>query len=224
MQDCFFNPELERHRLPPHQHCHEDSIRTMRDGDVHLIDFVELTLKSKDDIDAAFDIVPSTNLLEYLKHLLLPPQPGDWPAQFYSRQVIYETLQKYLKYTEASAPPHSQPQSFSTAAHSVHSYTMSYHSKPEKEKAIDQPDILSLLPCIGPFHISLTGQETLLDEFRDLFELIYPKLFPKSKLAKNPAPWCISLLLEVVYKGWLYIRESVKGQMNQKFDIFCVLF
>ena len=73
--------------------------------DVHLIDFVELTLKSKDDIDAAFDIVPSTNLLEYLKHLLLPPQPGDWPAQFYSRQVIYETLQKYFKYTEASSSP-----------------------------------------------------------------------------------------------------------------------
>ena len=86
--------------------------------------------------------MPSTNLLEYLKHFLLPPQPGDWPAQFYSTQVIYETLQKYFKYTEASSSPHSQPQSFSTAAHSVHSYTMSYHSKPEKEEAIDQPDIL----------------------------------------------------------------------------------
>ena len=188
--------------------------------DVHLIDFAESILKSKGDFDAAFDIALRTNLLEYLKHLLLPPQPGDWPAQFYSRQVIYETLQKYFKYSEASCPPHFQPQSFSTAAHSVHSYTMSYHSKPEKEKAIDQPDILSSLPCIGPFHISLTSQETLLDEFRDLFELIYPKLFPKSKLANNPEPWSISLLLEVVYGGWLYIRESFKGQMNQDFDIF----
>jgi len=104
---------------------------------------------------------------------------------------------------------HLPSQSFSTAA-ADHSYTMSYHSRPEKEKAIDQPAILSLLPCIGPLHISLNGQETLFDEFRDLFELIYTKLFPNSKLAKIPKPWHISLLLKVAYGGWLYIRESVK--------------
>ena len=188
--------------------------------DVHLVDFVELTLKSKDDFDAGFDIVLSTNLLEYLQHFLLP-QPGDWPAQFYSRQVIYETLQKYYKYTEASSAPQSQPQSTSAAAHSDHSYTLSYHSGLEKENATvnsDQPAILSLIPCIGPLHISLNGQETLFDEFRDLFEIIYTKLFPKSKLAKNLKPWRISLILGVVYGGWLYryIRESV----TEKFSAF----
>ncbi len=40
--------------------------------DVYLVDFVELILKSKDNFDAAFNIVPSTNLFEYLKHFLLP--------------------------------------------------------------------------------------------------------------------------------------------------------
>ena len=88
------------------------------------------------------------------------------------------------------------------------------HSGPEKENATvnsDQPAILSLMPCIGPLHISLNGQETLFDEFRDLFEIIYTKLFPKSKLAKAPKPWRISLILEVVCGGWLNIRESVRA-------------
>ena len=84
---------------------------------------------------------------------------------------------------------------------------------------IDQPAILSLLPCIGPLHISLNDRETLFDEFRDLFELIYTKLFPKSKLAKNPKPWRISLLLKVAYGGWLYIRESVKEKFIACKDI-----
>ena len=62
--------------------------------DVNLVDFVQLTLKSKNDFEAAFDIVLSTKLAHYLKLYLLP-QPGDWPAQFYSRQIVYETLLKF---------------------------------------------------------------------------------------------------------------------------------
>lgn len=222
IRNCFFNPELERHGLSSHQYCQHDSVRTMRQmQDVHLVDFVELNLKSNDDFDAAFDIVLSTNLLEYLKHFLRS-QPGDWPAQFYSRQIIYETLQKYYKHAEASSASQSQPQSSSATAHSDHSYTLSYHSGPEKENGTvnsDQPAILSLMPCIGPLHISLNGQETLFDEFRDFFEIIYTKLFPKSKLAKNPKPWRISLILEVVYGGWLLIRESVREKFIAFKDI-----
>ena len=33
--------------------------------DVYFVDFIELTLKSKDDFSAAFDIILSTNLAEY---------------------------------------------------------------------------------------------------------------------------------------------------------------
>ena len=106
--------------------------------DVHLVDFVELTLKSKDDIDAAFDIVLRTDLLEYLKHFLLP-QPGDWPAEFYPRQVIFETLQKHHKYTEASSAPQSQPQLTSAAAHSDHSYTL------DLKKRMQLSTLISLL-------------------------------------------------------------------------------
>ena len=93
--DTFFNPEFERHRVTAHEYSHHESVQTMRQMEnVHLVNFFQLTLKSKNDFDAAFDLVLSTRLSEYLKVFLIP-QPGDWPAQFYSRQVIYETLQKF---------------------------------------------------------------------------------------------------------------------------------
>ena len=41
----------------------------------------------------------------------------------------------------------------------------------------------------------------------------------KSKLAKNPKPWRISLLLKVASGGWLYIRESVKEKFIARKDI-----
>ena len=73
---------------------------------VHLVNFFQLTLKSKNDFDAAFDLVLSTKLSEYLK-LFLIPQPADWPAQVYSRQVIYETLQKFCCPSDVfSSVPH----------------------------------------------------------------------------------------------------------------------
>ena len=89
----------------------------------------------------------------------------------------------------------------------------------KRESIIDQLAIFSLLPCIGPLHISLNDQETLFNESRDLFELIYTKLFPKSKLAKIAKPWRISLLLKVACGGWLYIRESVKEKFIACKDI-----
>ena len=84
--------ELERHRLAVHEYCESDSIRTMRQmTDVYFVDFIELTLKSKDDFSAAFHIILSTNLAEYLKRFLIF-QPGDWPAQLYIQQILYEAL------------------------------------------------------------------------------------------------------------------------------------
>ena len=61
--------------------------------DVNLVDFFELTLKSKEDFDCALDIMLQSNLVDYLKYFVLP-QPGDWPAQFYTRQIVYETTTK----------------------------------------------------------------------------------------------------------------------------------
>ena len=49
-------------------------------------------------------------------------------------------------------------------------------------------------------------------DYRQFFKTVCNNLFPKSNLAKNPRPWRISLILEVVYCGWLFIRDSVKSK------------
>jgi len=94
--------ERERHRLAVHDYCESDSVRTMRQmTDVYFVDFIELTLKSKDDFSVAFDVILSTNLAEFLKRFLIF-QPRDWPAKLYSRQIIYETLQKYCRTSDTA--------------------------------------------------------------------------------------------------------------------------
>ena len=50
----FFKPELERQRISIYQYCDNDSVRTMQKmDDLHLLDLIELRLKSKADFDAA---------------------------------------------------------------------------------------------------------------------------------------------------------------------------
>ena len=155
--NTFFNPEFEIHRITTHNYCDHESVQTMRQMDnVHLVDFVELQLKSRDDFGAAYDIILSTKLSDYMKRYLLL-QPGDWPAQFYSRQLVYESIQKYQSNfppSELSPGPWTKPTS-----HLDHSYpTPCNTSGPAKEQdTSDQPTILSIIPCIGPLHITLNA-------------------------------------------------------------------
>jgi len=90
--------------------------------DVYFVDFIELTLKSKDNFSATFDIGLSTNPAAYLKRFLIF-QPGDWPAQLYSRQIIYETLQKYCRTSDTAQCVISTPtdHEYATPFTSVHS-------------------------------------------------------------------------------------------------------
>ena len=59
--------------------------------DSHQLDFVESQLKSKDGFSKAYDIVMASGLAPHLKNFSIV-QPGDWPCQFYCRQLIYESL------------------------------------------------------------------------------------------------------------------------------------
>ena len=103
---------------------------------------------------------------------------------------------------------------------SDHAYATSFTSAYPQESQVgistnanaSQPAILSVIPCIGPLHISLNGRETLFKCFIGFFEIIHNQLFPRSKLSKSPRPWCISLALEV--GGWLIIREAVKEKFK----------
>ena len=211
----FFNTELERHRLATHEYCERETVQSMRQmKDVNLVDFVQLTLKSKNDFEAAFDIVLSTKLEDYLKLYLLP-QPGDWPAQFYSRQIVYETLFKF------SQPVPTCLSSSATNSCNEHTYAVPHGSVPTRQQCTintsvspNQPAILSVIPCIGPLHVSLNAQETVFKDFRGFIADVYCKLFPRCQLARSPKPWRISLILELVYGGWLFIWDAVKNKFS----------
>ena len=78
------------------------------------------------------------------------------------------------------------------------------------------PSILSLIPCIGPLHVSLNGREMLFNDFSPFPANIYEQLFPKCKLGKDPKPWRINMIFETVYGGWLNKRDSVKDKFKQR--------
>ena len=57
-----------------------------RMDDLLFVDFVELSLKSKQDFTKAMDIILGTGLkIDMEKFVFL--QPGDWPCQFFSRNI-----------------------------------------------------------------------------------------------------------------------------------------
>ncbi|CAB4428112.1 unnamed protein product [Rhizophagus irregularis] len=72
--------------------------------------------------------------------------------------------------------------------------------------------ILNIVPFIGPLHVSLNSRETVFLINYDFFEKMYHAVFgPRKILAKKPKPYRINLLLELVFKGWLLVKESVKN-------------
>ena len=84
----YFDPNFERQRLMVHDY-QQTELRKMRcmDG-CKLIDSIELPLKSSADILSAFNHMLSNGLSIYLDQFLAP-FVGDWPTQFYMRQIAY---------------------------------------------------------------------------------------------------------------------------------------
>ena len=88
----FFAPELERHVLEEHNYCDDKEVRSMRTMEnLQLVNFIELQLKSTEGFAAAIDVALASGLKQYLKKFVVV-QPGDWPCQFYCRQLIYDQL------------------------------------------------------------------------------------------------------------------------------------
>ena len=72
LTQAFFNPELQCQRLSTHQYLENDNVQTMRKmDDLHLADFVELQLNSKEDFNTAYDIALSAGLGDYAKKFLI---------------------------------------------------------------------------------------------------------------------------------------------------------
>ena len=219
MTQAFFSPELTRQRINTHKYCENDHVRTMRKMDnLFLLDFLELRLKSREDFDAAYDVVMSTGLADYMKEFVVI-QPGDWPCQFYCRQNIYQCLAKHNRFNhESSKTPleHSNPVRLDD--HSAYSYRSARNSGFDNSSinnTSQQPSLLSIIPTIGPLHISLNSRENIVHSFHPFFKSIYERIFPKSKLAANPKPWRISLILEIVYGGWTLIRQTVINKFSK---------
>ena len=140
--------------------------------DLHLLDFIELRLKSKADFDAAYDVIMSTSLAAYMKKFLVF-QPGDWPCQFYSRQIVYESLKKFVSSHPALTTTLDEHDNILTD-HSSYSFPL---PTANAENPLDnnllqntsQPSILSVVPTIGPLHISLNSREHVINSYTKQF-------------------------------------------------------
>ena len=173
LKEAFFNPELERHRINIHQYCDSDNVRTMRKmDDLHLLDFIKLRLKSKGDFDTAYDVVMSTGLAFYMKTSIVF-QPGDWPCQFYCRQIIYESLKKFIGY-HPGFPGTLQGHDNILTDHSSYSFPLTSGAtdnllNDNLPQNTSQPSILSIVPTIGPRHISLNSREHIVNSYHPFF-------------------------------------------------------
>ena len=83
---------MEKQRLSTHMYQQSDDVHTLRSLDnLHLIDFIELTLKGNDGFETAMNNLLKSNLADYMKKYLVL-LPRDWPAQFFMCRVIYRKL------------------------------------------------------------------------------------------------------------------------------------
>ena len=89
LHEIFFNPMNERLRLTTHMYGEHNDVRQIRTvRNAHLIDCTPQPLKSLGNYRGAAAIYLATPVREYLKkHTVLIP--GDWPSQFYQRQLAY---------------------------------------------------------------------------------------------------------------------------------------
>ena len=116
---------------------------------MHLVDFVELKLKSKENFNQAFEIVLKTSIKSYMQKFILI-QPGYWASQFFSRQLVYEQVTNHVKLTNAiryqqNVATVNQPTQPSSITSSV-------------------PPMASVVPVMGP-NISINSREHVLLSF-----------------------------------------------------------
>ncbi|PKY60017.1 hypothetical protein RhiirA4_483254 [Rhizophagus irregularis] len=90
----------------------------------------------------------------------------------------------------------------------------------KKENSGISPQILSIIPMIGPLHISLNSRETLFQKYHFFFEMIYHNLFGDNKvLAQKPKPRLINLILNLTFYGWKNIRNLIINRFGNIKDV-----
>ena len=123
-----------------------------------------MRLKSNGDFEIAYDVAMHTSLAAYLKKFIVF-QPGDWPCQFYGRQIIYKSLKKFVSshpgFSDASLQQDNILTDYSLYSFPMTSGTTDNLLNNSLPQATSQSSILSILPTIGPLHISLNSREPL---------------------------------------------------------------
>ncbi|PKY47358.1 hypothetical protein RhiirA4_522312 [Rhizophagus irregularis] len=90
----------------------------------------------------------------------------------------------------------------------------------KKENSGISPQILSIIPMIGPLHISLNSREILFQKYHFFFEMIYHELFGGNKiLAQKPKPRLIDLILNLTFYGWKNIRNLIINRFRNIKDV-----
>ena len=87
----YFDPEAERHRLLIHDYQQTEFQQIGCMKNTKLVDSIELPLKSLDNVLTAVNKVLSSGLDIYLNQFVAP-FIGDWPMQFFIRQLVYSNV------------------------------------------------------------------------------------------------------------------------------------
>eukprot|EP00794_Sanderia_malayensis_P002757 gene2757-3187_t len=88
MRAKFFDPESEKHRLMIHDYQQQEMMQLRSMDNCKLVDSIEMPLKSYENFRSALSILLENGLSNYLKKFIVP-LVGDWPAQFFVRQIVY---------------------------------------------------------------------------------------------------------------------------------------
>ncbi|RHZ86530.1 hypothetical protein Glove_50g9 [Diversispora epigaea] len=81
-------------------------------------------------------------------------------------------------------------------------------------------EVLSLVPILGPLHVSLNTRESCFLTFHPFFNELYKEVFGKKKnLAAKPKPWRINLLLYLAHAGWSTIKSYIFARFKYSKDL-----
>lgn len=155
--------------------------------------------------------LPSTPDADLKLYLL--PQPGDWPAQFYSRQIVYETLLKF------SQPVPTCLSSSATNSYNEHTYAVPHCSVPSCTVTGEEAWMI-FEGCSHSFHLKCMSDDInfcpLCQQFHYLFHsnLETSKNSPHSKAI-------LQLSIKSLTVGSVDIQEKVIN--FQRIEMFNVL-
>ncbi|RHZ49797.1 hypothetical protein Glove_511g5 [Diversispora epigaea] len=81
-------------------------------------------------------------------------------------------------------------------------------------------EVLSLVPILGPLHVSLNTRKSCFLTFHPFFNELYKEVFGKKKnLAAKPKPWHINLLLYLAHAGWSTIKSYIFARFKHSKDL-----